>query len=103
VSVARSLTEKQKKHLRGLGHGLHALVTLGDKGLTEAIVAELELALLAHELVKVRARLGDRAARDAAFAALAERTASTLIARVGHVGLYFRPHPSASRVVLPSG
>lgn len=95
------LNERQKKHLRGLGHALHPLVQLGQQGLTDAVVAELERALTDHELVKVRVRAADRPARDEAFEALAARTASSLVARIGHVGLYFRPRPKASRIVLP--
>ncbi len=95
------LNEKQKKHLRRLGHPLHPLVTLGNAGLTDGVVAELDRALHDHEVVKVRARLGDRELRDAAFDSLATRTASTLVQRIGNVGLFFRPNPKLSRVVLP--
>ena len=95
------LNERQKKHLRRLGHPLHPLVTLGQAGLTDAVAAEMERALADHELVKARARLGDREARDAAFATLASRTASTLVQRIGNVGLFFRPNPKLTRIVLP--
>jgi RNA-binding protein len=95
------LNEKQKKHLRRLGHDLHPLVTLGNSGLTDGVAAEFERALADHELVKVKARLGDRELRDAAFASLAERTQSTLVQRIGNVGLFFRPKPKLSRIVLP--
>ena len=95
------LNERQKKHLRRLGHPLRALVTLGQAGLTDGVAAELERALADHELVKARSRLGDRAARDAAFATLATRTASTLVQRIGNVALFFRRNPELSRIVLP--
>ncbi len=95
------LTERQKKHLRRLGHALHPLVQLGNQGLTDAVAAEMQRALADHELVKARARLGDRAARDAALDQLATRTASTLVQRIGNVGLFFRPNPKLSRIILP--
>jgi RNA-binding protein len=95
------LNEKQKKHLRRLGHALHPLVAVGQAGLTAAVVAELDRALTDHELVKARVRLGERAARDAALAALAAGTAATLVQRIGNVGLYFRPRAPLSRIVLP--
>ena len=101
MSTPPDLTERQKKHLRGLGHALHPLVSLGQHGLTDAVVAELDRALTDHELVKVRVRAEDRALRDGAMAALSERTRSQLVARVGHVGLYFRPRAKASKIVLP--
>jgi RNA-binding protein len=95
------LNERQKKHLRRLGHALHPLVTLGQAGLTDGVAAELERALTDHELVKARARTGDRAARDQAFAGLAARTSSTLVQRIGNVALFFRPNPTLTRIVLP--
>jgi len=95
------LNERQKKHLRRLGHALHPLVMLGNAGLSDGVAAEMERALTDHELVKARARLIDRAARDEALSTLAERTKSTLIQRIGNVGLFFRPNPKLSRIVLP--
>lgn len=96
------LNEKQKKHLRKLGHALHPVVLIGNSGLTDGVLAETERALADHELVKVRARVGDRAARDAAFQAIATGTTSTLVQRIGNVGLFFRPRPKLSRIVLPA-
>ena len=95
------LSEKQRKHLRRLAHPLSPIVMLGNAGLTDAVTAELERALGDHELVKVSARVGDRAARNAALAALASRTASELVQRVGHVGVFYRRRPQLSKIVLP--
>jgi RNA-binding protein len=98
---APTLTEKHKKHLRGLGHALKVIVAVGDKGLTPTVIAELDGALTAHELVKVRVRLAERSERDAALEQLAGQTGAALVSRIGHVGLYFRPRKEASRIVLP--
>jgi len=95
------LSEKQRKHLRRLAHPLNPIVMLGNAGLTDAVAAELERALGDHELVKVSARLGDRDARNAALAALASRTASELVQRVGHVGVFYRRRQELSKIVLP--
>ncbi len=95
------LSEKQRKHLRRLAHPLHPLVMLGNAGLTDAVAAELERALGDHELVKVSARVGDREARNAALAALASRTASELVQRVGHVGVFYRRRKELSKIILP--
>jgi RNA-binding protein len=96
-----NLTERQKKHLRRLGHALHPIVTLGNAGLTDAVTAEFERALIDHELVKVRARVGERETRDEALGALSTRTQATLVQKIGNVGLFFRPNPKLSRIVLP--
>ena len=96
-----NLTEKQKKHLRGLGHPLHPIVTLGQQGLTDAVVQEMERALTDHELVKVRARAGDRDVRDEMLDSLAARTGSQLVQRIGNVGLFYRPDSKLPKIVLP--
>jgi len=96
-----TVSEKQKKHLRRLGHPLHPIVTLGQSGLTDAVVAEMERALSDHELVKVRARVGDRDLRDQAFEQLSARTRSELVQRIGNVGLFYRADPKLPKIVLP--
>jgi RNA-binding protein len=96
-----ALSEKQKKHLRRLAHPLHPIVMLGNAGLTDGVVNELERALTDHELVKVAARVGDRAARDQALDVLAARTASELVQRIGNVGVFYRRSKTLPKIVIP--
>jgi RNA-binding protein len=96
-----SLSEKQKKHLRRLAHPMHPIVMLGNAGLTDGVVNELERALSDHELVKVGARVGDRDARDAALGVLAARTGSELVQRIGHVGVFYRRSKTLPKIVIP--
>ena len=95
------LNERQKKQLRRLGHALHPLVQMGNAGLTDAVAAEMDRALADHELVKARARVGNREARDAALTGLAAKTTSQLIQRIGNVGLFYRRDAALTRIVLP--
>jgi RNA-binding protein len=97
-----NLTEKQKKHLRGLAHAREPVVLIGQSGLSPAIMGELETALGAHELVKVRARVGDRDQRDSIFAELAEQTRSALVQRIGNVAVFYRPSKDKPRIILPA-
>lgn len=96
-----SLNEKQRKYLRGLAHGRDPLVMIGQSGLSEAVTRELDTALTAHELVKVRARVGDRDERDLILDELATQTGSELVQRIGNVGVFFRQRTEKSRIVLP--
>ncbi len=48
------LTGKQKRYLRGLGHGLKPVITVGKGEITDALVRETGEALAFHELVKVK-------------------------------------------------
>lgn len=95
------LSEKQKKHLRRLGHPLHPLVMLGNAGLTPGVVMELDRALADHELVKVSARVGERGARDAALETLAKQTSSEIVQRIGNIGLFYRRNAQLPKVLLP--
>jgi RNA-binding protein len=96
-----ALSEKQKKHLRRLAHPMNPIVMLGNAGLTDAVVAELERALTDHELVKVSARVGDRDVRNDALATLASRTVSELVQRIGHVGVFYRRRKELPKILLP--
>jgi RNA-binding protein len=98
----QTLTEKQKKHLRGLAHAREPVVMIGQGGLSPAITGELDTALGAHELVKVRARVGDRDARDEIFAELAQQTRSALVQRIGNVAVFYRPRKDSPRIILPA-
>jgi RNA-binding protein len=95
------LSEKQKKHLRRLAHPLHPLVMLGNAGLTDGVVGELDRALADHELVKVSARVGERTARDAALEELARRTHASMVQRIGHVGVFYRRAKGLAKILLP--
>jgi RNA-binding protein len=96
-----NLTEKQRKYLRGLAHAREPIVMIGQSGLSAAVTKELEIALGAHELVKVRARVGDRETRDTMLDELAQQTQSSLVQRIGNVGVFYRPHKERQRIILP--
>ena len=95
------LSEKQKKHLRRLAHPLSPIVMLGNAGLTDGVVNELDRALTDHELVKVSARVGERDARNAALESLAARTQADLVQRIGNVGVFYRRHPALPKILIP--
>ena len=95
------LSDAKRKYLRRLGHDRNPVVLIGNAGLGPNLVAEMDRALLDHELVKVRARMGDRKMRDEALAELATATHSEIVQRIGHVALYYRPHPEKPKILLP--
>jgi RNA-binding protein len=95
------LSERQKKHLRRLGHGLHPIVLVGQRGLNPGVLEELRLALEHHELVKLRARAGNREDRDAILAELARGTASELVHRIGNVALFYKKNKELQKILLP--
>ena len=96
-----ALTERQKKHLRRLGHALHPLVRVGKRGLTPGVVSELRQTLHDHELVKVRARVGDRENRNLVLARLAADTGAELVHQIGNVGLFYKKNNKLKTILLP--
>ena len=92
------LTESQRKNLRRLGHGLNPVVMIGASGLSNAVLEEAEGALDHHELVKIKVRVGDRAARDEIIGRLCAETGAELVQRIGHMALLYRANPDRKRV-----
>ena len=101
MSIA--LTAAQNRFLRGQAHDLKAMLQVGGKGITDALVAEVDLALEHHELIKVKVAADDREARDAMIADLVERTDATLVQRIGHTAVLYRPSKDKRHIVLPRG
>lgn len=95
------LTSAQARFLRGQAHDLKAILQIGGKGLTETLLAEVDVALEHHELVKVKIAAEDRDARDALIAKLAERSHSALVQRIGHVAVLYRQSAEKRQIVLP--
>ncbi len=91
-----SLTEQQKKHLRGLGHALKPVIMVGQHGLSKALLDEFERSIAHHELIKVKVSVGDHEARDKAIAAMCEHSHAQLIQRVGNMALVFRKRKKKS-------
>jgi RNA-binding protein len=95
------LTSAQNRFLRGTAHDLKAMLQVGGKGVTDAVVAEVGEALEHHELVKVKIAAEDREARDAMIGELARRCDAALVQRIGHVAILYRPSEDHRRIVLP--
>ena len=86
------LNAAQKRNLRGQAHHLKPFVTVADKGLSEAVIAEIERALNDHELIKVKLR-ADREARKAWAKSIACQCKAELIQAIGQVACFYRKHP----------
>jgi RNA-binding protein len=95
------LTEKQRRHLRGLAHPLKPVILIGNSGVSDGVVAETQRALHDHELIKVRLPGMAREDRDQALVDLAARTDSVLVGRIGHVATLYKPRSDLQRIVLP--
>ncbi|PBJ82104.1 ribosome assembly RNA-binding protein YhbY [Lysobacteraceae bacterium NML93-0399] len=99
--MSNALTAAQTRFLRGQAHGIKAMLQVGGKGITDALIAEIDGALEHHELIKVKVGAADRDERDAMIADLAERTGSALVQRIGHVAVLYRQSKDRRQIVLP--
>ena len=99
MSVA--LTNAQVRFLRGQAHDLKAMLQVGGKGVTDALVAEVDLALEHHELIKVKVAADDREVRDGMIAELAGRGGAALVQRSGHTAVLYRHSKDKRQIVLP--
>ncbi|MEO8849749.1 MAG: ribosome assembly RNA-binding protein YhbY [Casimicrobiaceae bacterium] len=96
-----ALAAAQKRYLRTLAHPLSPVLLVGAKGVTPALLAELNAVLDQHELIKVRVDASDRDTRDAWIAALVKGGGAALVQRVGHVASLYRARPKDPAIVLP--
>jgi len=86
-----SLTGKQVRFLRGLGHHLQPVVMIGREEISEPLVASAEEALTVHELIKVKVQEGCPLDRREAAAILADRTGAEVVQILGRTILLYRP------------
>ncbi|MSQ53740.1 MAG: ribosome assembly RNA-binding protein YhbY [Betaproteobacteria bacterium] len=97
-----TLSPTQRKALKARAHSLKPVVVLGGKGLTDPVVAEVERALAAHELVKVRVAEMDWDGRDAVMGVLVERCGAHPVQHIGKVLVLYREKPpEAKRAATP--
>ena len=95
------LTPSRRSELRAQAHKLNPVVLIGDKGLTDEVIAEIDRALKAHELIKVRAAGGERGQREAWMRAICERTAAEPVQQIGKVLVVWRENPEKEKAPPP--
>lgn len=95
---AITLTPAQRKEQRGLAHHLDPVVLIGSDGLTDAVRKEVDLALNAHGLVKVRMFSDSRPDREAALVSLADTLSAASIQHIGKLLVLWRPLPEKPKV-----
>ena len=85
-----ALTSRQRRELRAQAHALHPVVSVGQQGLTPRVIHEIDVALRAHALVKVRVFSEDRRQRDAMLAQIAGELDAAPVQHLGKVLIVWR-------------
>jgi RNA-binding protein len=94
------LTTKQIAHLRGLAHNLNPVVMIGNNGLTENVIKEVELNLNAHELIKIQVAGDDREARKTIYHEICKQTNAIAIHHIGKQLVIYR-QTEKNKIVIP--
>ena len=89
----KPLTPAQRRELRAKAHHLEPVVTVGHHGLTASVLHEIDVALLAHDLVKVRVLGDDRDAREAMLGQVCETLDCAPVQHLGKVLVLWPPNP----------
>ena len=87
------LSPKRRSELRADAHKLNPIVIIGDKGLTDEVLAEIDRSLKAHELIKVRAATDERDARDVWLETICEKLEAHPVQQIGKVFVIYREGP----------
>lgn len=99
-----TLSNKQIKHLKGLGHHLKPVVQVGKEGLTQSVLDAVEKELLNHELIKVKLGQNCEVNKNDAPTILSDATQAAVVMLIGKTILLYKQNlrrPKDERVFLP--
>ena len=96
------LTNSQRQYLRRSAHHLKPIAHIGKNGLTEPVVASVDLGLAAHELIKVKF-VDFQDQKQALAQELAVASGSELVGLIGNIAILYRRHPDPEQrqIALP--
>lgn len=89
------LTSSQRRTLRARAHSLHPVASISQNGLSEAVLAEIDRGLKAHELIKVRVYGIERDDRGLLLAEICARLDAAPVQHIGNVLVVYRANPEA--------
>lgn len=96
----KALSKTQIKFLRSKAHSLKPVVMIGDKGLTENVLEEINIALNHHELIKVKVRAEEREDKKAIIQSICKETKAHEVQVIGHVLALYRQSDDV-KIILP--
>lgn len=90
------------RHLKTIAHSRKPIVMVGQRGLSDNIRKELDIALEKHELVKIKVSVGDRDARDEAIDTLCRNSGATMVQKIGNIAVLFLRNQKKPIIVFPA-
>ena len=95
--TALTLSPTERRALRADAHHLDPVVLVGGDGLTDAVVREVDAALTAHGLIKVRVFADERPVREEVLDALTQRLSAAPVQHIGKLLVLWRPVPDRAK------
>ncbi len=95
-----NITPEQRRYLRSQAHHLNPVVMIGDAGLSENVVKEIELGLASHELIKIKAHSGDKDVRETMMEEICDQLEAASVQIIGKILVIYRP-AKKPKLVLP--
>jgi putative YhbY family RNA-binding protein len=99
--MPNALTPAARQLLKGRAHRLDPVVMVGADGLTPAVLAEVDRALTAHELIKVRVMGGDGGTRERYLGEICAATGAAPVQHIGKILVVYRARPAEERPATP--
>lgn len=94
------MNSKQISFLRGLAHDLNPVVMIGNNGLTEQVLKEIDVSLKSHELIKIKVFGDDRETRVAMLQEICEKTNAIAVHHIGKQLIIYR-RAEQPKIVIP--
>lgn len=95
-----TLNSKQLSFLRAASHGLDPVVMVGNNGLSEPVLREIDLGLKAHELLKIKVQSDQRELRDQMLQEICEKLGAVAVQHIGKQLVVYR-RADKPRITLP--
>ena len=93
--MKRKLSNTRRKELKKKAYPLKPIIMIGQKGLTDAVIAEIDSALDTHELIKIRIRGADKDERTEQCLKIEKQLSANLIQQIGFISVFYRLAHSA--------
>lgn len=85
-----TLTSKQRQEFKAQAHSLNPVVMIGDKGLTENVLNEINIALEAHELIKIKIAGAEKTVREELAEHICQAQRCELVQMIGNIVIVYR-------------
>jgi RNA-binding protein len=94
------MNSKQISFLRSLAHNINPVVMIGNNGLSESVLKEIDSSLNAHELIKIKVLGDDRALRVSLLEQICQQMGAVAVNHIGKQLVVYRAS-STPKIVIP--